>query len=96
MPFDLHAYLARIGFTGATQPTLTTLQQLHHAHVCSIPFENIDVLLNRPVHLETEAIQEKLVTARRGAAATAMNIMRCSCWRCSRWASMRAGWPPVW
>ena len=66
MPFDLHAYLARIGFTGATQPTLTTLQQLHHAHVCTIPFENIDVLLNRPVHLETEAIQEKLVTARRG------------------------------
>lgn len=75
MPFDLHAYLARIGFTGATRPTLTTLAELHQAHVCAIPFENLDVLLDRPVHLETEAIQEKLVVARRGGYCYEQNAL---------------------
>ena len=75
MPFNLHAYLARIGFTGATLPSLTTLQQLHHAHVCAIPFENLDVLLDRPIHLETEAIQEKLVVARRGGYCYEQNAL---------------------
>lgn len=75
MPFDLHAYLARIGFTGATRPTMATLAELHHAHVCAIPFENLDVLLDRPVHLETEAIQEKLVVARRGGYCYEQNAL---------------------
>ncbi len=66
MAFDLHAYLARIGYSGPTRLSLSSLQQIHHAHVCAIPFENLDVLLDRPIHLETEAIQEKLVVARRG------------------------------
>lgn len=66
MSFDLHAYLARIGYSGATRPSLVALQQIHHAHVCTIPFENLDVLLDRLIHIETEAIQEKLVVARRG------------------------------
>lgn len=75
MPFDLHAYLARIGYTGATRPALTTLAELHQAHVCAIPFENLDVLLDRPVHLETEAIQEKLVVARRGGYCYEQNAL---------------------
>lgn len=66
MSFDLHAYLARIGYRGATRPSLAALAEIHHAHVCAIPFENLDVLLDRPIHIETEAIQEKLVVARRG------------------------------
>ena len=75
MSFDLHAYLARIGYTGATHPTLSTLAGLHHAHVCAIPFENLDVLLDRPVHLESEAIQEKLVAARRGGYCYEQNAL---------------------
>lgn len=75
MPFDLHAYLARIGYTGATHPSLSTLAGLHHAHVCAIPFENLDVLLDRPIHLESEAIQEKLVVARRGGYCYEQNAL---------------------
>lgn len=75
MPFDLHAYLARIGYTGATRPSLATLSQLHQAHVCAIPFENLDVILDRPIHLETEAIQEKLVVARRGGYCYEQNAL---------------------
>ncbi|YCH28783.1 arylamine N-acetyltransferase [Erwinia sp. PK3-005] len=75
MPFDLHAYLARIGYTGATRPSLATLSQLHQAHVCAIPFENLDVILDRSIHLETEAIQEKLVVARRGGYCYEQNAL---------------------
>ncbi len=75
MPFDLHAYLAHIGYTGATRPSLATLSQLHQAHVCAIPFENLDVILDRSIHLETEAIQEKLVVARRGGYCYEQNAL---------------------
>ncbi|GAA3261426.1 arylamine N-acetyltransferase [Nonomuraea helvata] len=42
---DLDAYLARIGCGGPLEPTFETLRQVHLAHVRSIPFENLDVLL---------------------------------------------------
>lgn len=63
---DLDAYLARIGHAGPVPPTLTTLNALAAAHVQTIPFENLDVLLGRPIELDLAALQAKLVTARRG------------------------------
>ena len=46
---DLEAYFARVGYTGALDPSLKTLEGLHLAHALSIPFENLDVLLGRHV-----------------------------------------------
>ncbi len=63
---DLDRYFARIGYTGPRSPTLETLRALSYAHVTSIPFENLDVLLSRPISLELEALEAKLVRARRG------------------------------
>lgn len=63
---DLDRYLARIGWTGAAPTTLSTLSGLLRAHMRSIPFENIDVLLGREVRLDIDSLQEKLVDARRG------------------------------
>jgi N-hydroxyarylamine O-acetyltransferase len=63
---DLHAYLARIQWGGEVRPTYDTLTGLLSAHMSSIPFENLDVLLGRPVRLELNALQDKLVHARRG------------------------------
>jgi len=63
---DLDAYLARIGHAGPVPPTLATLNALAAAHVQHIPFENLDVLLGRPIELDLAALQAKLVTARRG------------------------------
>ena len=63
---DLAAYCQRIGFRGELKPDLDTLRALHEAHVGSIPFENVDVLLERPIRLDTEGLQEKLVRNRRG------------------------------
>jgi N-hydroxyarylamine O-acetyltransferase len=63
---DLDAYFARIGYTGPRTPTLETLHALSRAHVSSIPFENLDVLLGRPITLDPAAVERKLVHARRG------------------------------
>ena len=63
---DLDAYFARIGYDGARTPTLETLNALVHAHVASIPFENLDVLLERPISLAPASLEAKLVGAGRG------------------------------
>ncbi|MGE5126659.1 MAG: arylamine N-acetyltransferase family protein [Betaproteobacteria bacterium] len=72
--FDLGAYLARIGLAdeaatrlpGAGAATLATLTALHEAHVAAIPFENLDILLGRPIRLDLASLQAKLVGAGRG------------------------------
>jgi N-hydroxyarylamine O-acetyltransferase len=63
---DLDAYFARIGYTGPRNPTLEVLNAIAEAHVQSIPFENLDVLLRRTISLEPAAIFQKLVLDRRG------------------------------
>lgn len=65
-PLDLDAYFARIGYAGAREPSLATLNALMAAHTRSIPFENLDVLLGRPIALEAPALVQKLVHDRRG------------------------------
>ncbi len=66
MGLDLGAYLARIGYRGATGPTVACLEALHLAHVGAIPFENLDILLGRPIRLDVASLQDKLVYGRRG------------------------------
>lgn len=63
---DLDAYFERIRWSGATLPRFDTLAGLVSAHMAAIPFENLDVLLGRPVRLDLGAVQAKLVGARRG------------------------------
>ncbi len=62
----LDAYLERIAWGGVTSPTLETLAGLLRAHMSAIPFENLDVLLGRPVRLDLDGVRGKLVAARRG------------------------------
>lgn len=63
---DLDAYCARIGYTGPREPSLAVLHALHFQHVCHVPFENLDVLLGRPVRMDLPALEEKIVRQRRG------------------------------
>lgn len=64
---DLDAYFARIGLTLEERtPTLATLNAIIHAHVQTIPFENLDVLRGRPIELDLAAIEAKLVQGKRG------------------------------
>jgi len=63
---DLDAYFARIGYVGPREPTLEVLNAIAAAHVQSIPFENLDVLLRRPIRLDPTSVFQKLVHDRRG------------------------------
>jgi N-hydroxyarylamine O-acetyltransferase len=62
----LDRYLARIGYDGPLAPTLEVLQALQLRHACSIPFENLDPLLARPVPLDDDSVTRKLLSGRRG------------------------------
>lgn len=65
-PDQLSRYWRRIGYARAPDVSIETLNDLTYAHSTHIPFENIDVLLGRPVDLSLSALFDKLVTRRRG------------------------------
>src|SRR5205085_4206725 len=63
---DLAAYLSRINYSGPPQPSLAVLQALHAAHHAAIPYENIDILLRRPIWLDARSLQAKMISGQRG------------------------------
>ena len=75
MTLDLEQYSARIEFAGAFRPTLETLRGLHLAHATHIPFENLDVLLGRPILLDLDSVFAKLVIAQRGGYCFEQNAL---------------------
>jgi N-hydroxyarylamine O-acetyltransferase len=75
MPFDLAAYLKRIEYAGPTAPTLETLRDLHLAHATHIPFENLDILLGRPIRIDLDSVFSKLVTDQRGGYCFEQNTL---------------------
>jgi arylamine N-acetyltransferase len=67
MALDVSGYFERIGYHGAADANLGVLQVLVTAHTRTIPFENLDPLLGRPIDdLSPEALTDKLVRRRRG------------------------------
>jgi N-hydroxyarylamine O-acetyltransferase len=72
---DIPSYFARIGYSGPGDVRLETLNGIVAAHVCSIPFENLDVLLGRPISLEPERIARKLIEQRRGGYCFEQNTL---------------------
>lgn len=72
---DLDAYFRRLRYDGPRAPTLATLNALSFAHVRAIPFENLDVLLGRPIELSPEAIEHKLLQEQRGGYCFEQNTL---------------------
>jgi len=72
---DLDAYLGRVGYSGSMQPVRATLEALHLAHATRIPFENLDILLKRPIRLDLASLQDKLVRGRRGGYCFEQNLL---------------------
>ena len=72
---ELDAYLARIGYAGPREPTLETLHGLYRAHLYTVPFENLDVLLKRPIRLDPASLQQKIVANRRGGYCFESNAL---------------------
>lgn len=72
---DLAAYLERIGYAAELRPDHATLAGLHLAHATHIPFENLDVLLGRPIRLDLPSLQAKLVAGGRGGYCFEQNLL---------------------
>ncbi|MFE7594836.1 arylamine N-acetyltransferase [Kitasatospora sp. NPDC057512] len=72
---DLDAYLSRIGYRGEREPTLKVLRALHAAHIAALTFENLEVVLGRPVRLDLESLQAKMVRGRRGGTCCEQTLL---------------------
>lgn len=70
---DLNQYFERIGFEGEANADLETLKAVHRAHALAIPYENLDVYLERPVDQDVPRIFQKIVHEGRGGWCYEMN-----------------------
>ncbi|RTQ44733.1 arylamine N-acetyltransferase [Hymenobacter gummosus] len=72
----LTEYLERIGLpappSGASE---AALRAVHAAHAGSIPFENLDIHLGRPISNDLDVIFDKLVRRRRGGYCFEQNAL---------------------
>jgi N-hydroxyarylamine O-acetyltransferase len=66
-------YLSRIDYSGPVAADLDCLNAIHRQHLLSIPYENVDVQLERCLDLDIERIFEKIVHRRRGGWCYEMN-----------------------
>lgn len=70
---DMGAYLSRIGYDKPVKPDVPTVRGLQTAHMQSIPFENLDIALKRPLRIDEESIWDKLIRQRRGGFCYELN-----------------------
>ncbi|GMA38044.1 arylamine N-acetyltransferase family protein [Mobilicoccus caccae] len=70
--FDVPAYLESIGLASAggpgpsLEPTSEVLSEVHSAHVRTLPFANVDVLLGQHPGIAPVTVHDQLVRRRRG------------------------------
>lgn len=68
------AYLRRIGVpVGQRRLDLSYLTELQYAHMLTVPFENLDVMLERRIDLDIEKFYHKIVEQRRGGFCYELN-----------------------
>ncbi len=70
---EIEAYLKRIGYSGAREPSVETLRLLHRSHMLTVPFENLDIPLGRPIVLSLPSFYDKIVRRRRGGFCYELN-----------------------
>src|ERR1700722_19032570 len=73
--FRLAEYLKRIGIDRPVRPDFPPLAAIHAAHVDAIPFEGLDPFLGRPVKLDLDGLQEKMLSHRRGGYCFEQNTL---------------------
>lgn len=69
----IQAYLKRIGYTGSANANAETLARLQRQHLLTVPYENLDIMRNIPLSLETDALFEKIVLRGRGGYCFELN-----------------------
>ena len=74
MPFDLVAYLARIGLDDCPA-TLDGLKKLQAAQITAVPFENVLPFLGKVPDLGKDKLWQKLVIERKGGYCFELNAL---------------------
>ena len=69
------AYLTRIQYSEPTRPDVQMLHRLQHAHLLTVPFENLDIGQNRLIRLDLDSLWQKIVIQRRGGFCYELNGM---------------------
>ncbi|MEB3282225.1 MAG: arylamine N-acetyltransferase [Lyngbya sp.] len=72
---DVTTYLNRINYSRSLEPNLETLHQLHYCHLLAVPFENLSIHLNQPIHLNLETLYSKIVRQHRGGFCYELNSL---------------------
>ena len=71
--FPLPKYLTRIGLGSLPHPNEDGLEQIHLAQAFSIPFENLDIHLGRPISLNPQNLAAKMLERKRGGYCFELN-----------------------
>lgn len=72
---DIKTYLARIGYDRAVKLDVETLFGLHRTHLLTVPFENLDIHLGKPIQLTEQTLWDKIVLRKRGGFCYELNGM---------------------
>lgn len=70
---NVDIYLERIGLAKPIRPDAATLHELQHAHLLTVPFENLDIGWRRPIRLDIDSLWNKLILQRRGGFCYELN-----------------------
>ena len=70
---NVSAYLERINYPRPVKPDAETLHGLQLAHLLSVPFENLDISIKRPIQLTERALWNKIAVNRRGGFCYELN-----------------------
>jgi len=75
-------YLRRIGFVGdgvldvpPIKKDYATLSELQYRHFLTVPYENLDILRNIPLSLDTKKLYDKIVINKRGGYCFELNAI---------------------
>ncbi len=71
--FDFNSYFARIGQTEPAAADAEALRRFHLAHLCTVPFENLDISLGRKIVCAEAQFLHKIVDLRRGGFCYELN-----------------------
>jgi N-hydroxyarylamine O-acetyltransferase len=71
---QLRSYFARIG-AGESHSSVGALLEIQRSHRLAIAFENLDIPLGRGIHLDPQALFDKLITRRRGGYCFEQNAL---------------------
>lgn len=70
---DIELYLKRFHALSFKEVSLKNLSELQNLHLQHIPFENLDVIRNRPIYLNLKTIYDKIVVHSRGGYCYEVN-----------------------